>query len=117
MVIQGRLNSVMLHALWTFAPIFISIISFFTYVMLGNQLTIGVAFTVYSTPSFVMSQFLHDFFKQAIALFNMIRSISLDLCLKKTANTPSRAPLNVIPSWIVQILQVHPFTYFMFDSE
>jgi hypothetical protein len=47
MVIQGRLNSVMFYALWTFAPTFISIISFFTYVMLGNQLTIGVAFTVH----------------------------------------------------------------------
>jgi hypothetical protein len=46
MAIQGRLNSVVFYALWTFAPIFISIISFFTYVMLGNQLTIGVAFTV-----------------------------------------------------------------------
>ena len=47
MVIQARLNSVMFYALWNCGTIFISIISFFTYVMLGNQLTIGVAFTVY----------------------------------------------------------------------
>ena len=46
-VIQGRLNSVMFFSLWACATIFISIISFFTYVMLGNQLTIGVAFTVH----------------------------------------------------------------------
>ena len=43
---QGRVNSVLFNALWTCAPILISIISFFTYVMLGNQLTVGVAFTV-----------------------------------------------------------------------
>ena len=46
MVIQARLNSVLFFALWGCGTIFISIISFFTYVMLGNQLTIGVAFTV-----------------------------------------------------------------------
>ncbi|PPQ62804.1 hypothetical protein CVT24_000498 [Panaeolus cyanescens] len=68
-MIKARVNSVMFYLLWTCAPILVSIISFFTFVMVGNQLTVGIAFT-------------------AIALFNMIR-----------------APLNVIPAWIVQILQ------------
>ncbi|KAF9442979.1 multidrug resistance-associated ABC transporter [Macrolepiota fuliginosa MF-IS2] len=68
-MVKARFNSVMFYFLWTCAPIFVSIISFFTYVVRGNNLTISTAFT-------------------AIALFGMIR-----------------APLNVIPAWIVQILQ------------
>ncbi|KAG6830506.1 hypothetical protein H0H92_000347 [Tricholoma furcatifolium] len=68
-MVKARINSVFFSLLWTSAPIAISIIAFFTYVMQGNQLTISTAFT-------------------AIALFNMVR-----------------APLNVIPTWIVQILQ------------
>ena len=83
--IQGRINSVMFYALWTFAPILVSIISFSTYVMLGNQLTIGVAFTVNfytNTPSFYVSS-VKLFLEQAIALFNMIRSVMLHLCLRK----------------------------------
>ncbi|KAF7338909.1 hypothetical protein MSAN_02214200 [Mycena sanguinolenta] len=51
---KARMNTVGLNSLWIMAPILISIVSFFTYVMLGHQLTIGTAFT-------------------AIALFNMIR--------------------------------------------
>ena len=69
MIFKGRFNSVLFYALWTFAPIFISITSFFTYVMLGNQLTIGVAFTVNffiyinTTPSFfVMSHLCANLF-------------------------------------------------------
>ncbi|KAG6905629.1 hypothetical protein DXG01_001538, partial [Tephrocybe rancida] len=68
-MVKARVNSVAFSLLWTSAPILISIISFFAYVMQGNELTISTAFT-------------------AIALFNMVR-----------------APLNVIPTWIVQILQ------------
>ncbi|KAF8890917.1 multidrug resistance-associated ABC transporter [Infundibulicybe gibba] len=68
-MIKARINSVMFYLLWTCAPILVSIISFFAYVMQGKELTVSVAFT-------------------SIALFNMIR-----------------APLNVIPAWIVQILQ------------
>ncbi|KAF9533294.1 hypothetical protein CPB83DRAFT_880389 [Crepidotus variabilis] len=70
-ITNTRTNQVFFHLLWTCAPIFVSIVSFFTYVMQGNELTIGVAFT-------------------AIALFNMVR-----------------APLNVIPGWIVQIIQTN----------
>ncbi|KAJ7468712.1 hypothetical protein FB451DRAFT_1560403 [Mycena latifolia] len=54
-MVKIRLNTVMFHGLWSFAPISLSLISFFTYVWLGNELTVGKAFT-------------------AIALFNMIRS-------------------------------------------
>ncbi|CAK5281621.1 unnamed protein product, partial [Mycena citricolor] len=53
-MIKARLNGIGFYCLWITAPIFISVISFFTYVMLGNELTIGTAFT-------------------AIALFGMIR--------------------------------------------
>ncbi|TFK37278.1 multidrug resistance-associated ABC transporter [Crucibulum laeve] len=66
---KSRINSVLLHILWTCGPILVSVICFFVYVMQGNELTVSVAFT-------------------AIALFSMIR-----------------APLNVIPNWIVQVLQ------------
>ncbi|KAF9007200.1 hypothetical protein BDQ17DRAFT_1351594 [Cyathus striatus] len=68
-MVKARVNSVMFYLLWSCAPILVSIVSFFTYVMLGNELTVSVAFT-------------------AIMLFSMVRT-----------------PLNVIPAWIVQILQ------------
>jgi ABC-type multidrug transport system fused ATPase/permease subunit len=68
-LVKSRINSVLFTALWTSAPILVSIISFFTFVAQGNELTVSTAFT-------------------SIALFNMIRT-----------------PLNVIPTWIVQILQ------------
>ncbi|KAF9555967.1 multidrug resistance-associated ABC transporter [Agrocybe pediades] len=68
-LIKARTNSVMLNCLWTVAPILVSIVAFGVYVMRGNELTVGTAFT-------------------AIVLFNMIKS-----------------PLNVLPSWLVQILQ------------
>ncbi|KAJ7917702.1 hypothetical protein B0H13DRAFT_1994625 [Mycena leptocephala] len=54
-MIKSRLNSLMFYLIWVLAPILLSTISFMTYVMLGNELTIGTAFT-------------------AIALFGMIRS-------------------------------------------
>ncbi|KAG2056641.1 hypothetical protein BDR06DRAFT_952711 [Suillus hirtellus] len=68
-MVKARINSVMFSLIWTSAPILVSLISFFTFVYQGNQLTVSVAFT-------------------SIALFSMIRQ-----------------PLNVIPAWIVQILQ------------
>ncbi|KDQ49974.1 hypothetical protein JAAARDRAFT_42467 [Jaapia argillacea MUCL 33604] len=68
-MVKARVNSVMFSALWTTAPILISLISFFTFVYQGKQLTVAIAFT-------------------ALSLYQMIRQ-----------------PLNVIPTWIVQILQ------------
>lgn len=41
----GRINSVLFYLLWITAPILISVISFFAYVMQGNTLSISVAFT------------------------------------------------------------------------
>ncbi|KAJ3486309.1 hypothetical protein NLI96_g4318 [Meripilus lineatus] len=72
-MIKSRINSACFMLIWTCAPILVSISSFFVYVMRGNELTVGTAFT-------------------AIALFGMIRRVPW-------------APLNVIPAWIVQILQ------------
>ncbi|KAJ7508849.1 hypothetical protein B0H11DRAFT_1962913 [Mycena galericulata] len=54
-MIKSRLNSLMFFLIWALAPILLSTISFLTYVMLGNELTIATAFT-------------------SIALFGMIRS-------------------------------------------
>ncbi|KAJ7789591.1 ABC transporter type 1, transmembrane domain-containing protein [Mycena olivaceomarginata] len=54
-MIKSRLNSLMFFLIWALAPILLSTISFLTYVILGNQLAIGTAFT-------------------SIALFGMIRS-------------------------------------------
>ncbi|KAI0092260.1 multidrug resistance-associated ABC transporter [Irpex rosettiformis] len=68
-LIKARVNSICFSLIWTTAPIAVSVTAFFAYIMQGNQLTVGTAFT-------------------AIALFGMLR-----------------APLNVIPAWIVQILQ------------
>jgi hypothetical protein len=42
----ARLNSLMFYLIWALAPILLSTISFLTFVMLGNELTIGTAFTV-----------------------------------------------------------------------
>ncbi|KAJ7655558.1 hypothetical protein DFH06DRAFT_1200413 [Mycena polygramma] len=53
-MIKARINGVGFYCLWITTPILISVISFFTFVMLGNKLTISTAFT-------------------AIALFGMIR--------------------------------------------
>uniref|UniRef100_A0A8H7XJS6 Multidrug resistance-associated ABC transporter n=1 Tax=Psilocybe cubensis TaxID=181762 RepID=A0A8H7XJS6_PSICU len=66
---KARINQILFHLLTNSAPILVSIISFFAYVMSGNELTISTAFT-------------------AIALFSMVR-----------------APLKVLPTYLVQILQ------------
>ncbi|KAJ7047868.1 hypothetical protein C8F04DRAFT_1060324 [Mycena alexandri] len=68
-MVKARINYIFFYCLWVTAPILISVISFWVYVMAGNQLTISTAFT-------------------AISLFGMIRQ-----------------PLNVIPTFIVQVLQ------------
>lgn len=68
-MVKSRINSVLFSAIWTLAPILVSVVSFASYIWLGNQLTVSVAFT-------------------AISLFTMVR-----------------APLNVIPTWIVFMMQ------------
>ena len=68
-LVKSRINSVLFSAIWTLAPILVSVVSFASYIWLGNQLTVSVAFT-------------------AISLFAMVR-----------------APLNVIPTWIVFMMQ------------
>ncbi|KAJ7145739.1 multidrug resistance-associated ABC transporter [Mycena epipterygia] len=54
-MVKARLNTVFFHGLWSFTPISLSLVSFFTFVWFGNELTVGKAFT-------------------AIALFSMIHS-------------------------------------------
>ena len=68
-MVKSRINSVLFSAIWTLAPILVSVVSFASYIWFGNQLTVSVAFT-------------------AISLFAMVR-----------------APLNVIPTWIVFMMQ------------
>ena len=68
-MVKSRINSILFSAIWTLAPILVSVVSFASYIWLGNQLTVSVAFT-------------------AISLFAMVR-----------------APLNVIPTWIVFMMQ------------
>ncbi|KAJ7147063.1 hypothetical protein C8R43DRAFT_1011698 [Mycena crocata] len=43
--LRGRLNNVLFQCVWSITPILLSIISFTTYVWLGNKLTVAKAFT------------------------------------------------------------------------
>ncbi|KAJ6542743.1 multidrug resistance-associated ABC transporter [Mycena capillaripes] len=54
-MVKNAINSFVFTAVWTFASISLSLISFFTFVYFGNELTVGKAFT-------------------SIALFSMIRA-------------------------------------------
>lgn len=51
-MIKARLNSVLFQLLWSCAPVLVAISSFFVFVLQGNELTVGIAFTV-RFPSFV----------------------------------------------------------------
>jgi hypothetical protein len=42
----ARTNSIMLNTVWISVPIFVSVFSFLSYVLLGNELTVAAAFTV-----------------------------------------------------------------------
>ncbi|KAG8908992.1 hypothetical protein FRB99_000095 [Tulasnella sp. 403] len=53
-LIKDRINSTLFSFLWSLAPTFVSIVSFFAYIYAGNELSISTAFT-------------------AIALFNMLK--------------------------------------------
>jgi len=43
-----RANTILFYCLWTCMPIFVSVISFYAYVMSGHELEVSVAFTVCS---------------------------------------------------------------------
>ncbi|KAJ7850608.1 hypothetical protein B0H14DRAFT_2581828 [Mycena olivaceomarginata] len=47
------INTILFTGLWGFAPISLSLVSFFTYVWLGNELTVGTAFTL--CPTYIVS--------------------------------------------------------------
>ncbi|KAI0050163.1 multidrug resistance-associated ABC transporter [Auriscalpium vulgare] len=68
-LIKSRVNGLAFNLLWQMGSFLVSAISLLVFVLRGNELTIGTAFT-------------------AIALFKMMRM-----------------PLNIIPAWIVQVLQ------------
>jgi hypothetical protein len=54
-MIKARLNSVLFQLLWSCAPVLVSISSFLAFVLQGNKLTVGIAFTV-RFSSFVPTQ-------------------------------------------------------------
>lgn len=101
---SARINSILFYLLWTCAPTLISVLSFFTFVMLGNELTVSVAFTVRS--NYLPFHTTQIRCQQAIVLFNMVRYVGLFSSFRISAYVHFRIPLNVIPAWIVQILQV-----------
>jgi fucose permease len=59
--------------LWIMAPILVSVISFFVFIYVGNQLTVSIAFTV--RLEYCLLGRDTDSSPQAIALFNMIRFV------------------------------------------
>jgi hypothetical protein len=52
--------------LWGFAPVSLSLVSFFTYVWFGNELTVGKAFTVCISP-FRRFRFVHCFARRLLS--------------------------------------------------
>ncbi|KZT22415.1 P-loop containing nucleoside triphosphate hydrolase protein [Neolentinus lepideus HHB14362 ss-1] len=45
---RGQMNNLLFHLVYVFSPVFITLISFFTYIAFGNQLTVSTAFTALS---------------------------------------------------------------------
>ena len=56
-MVKARLNSVMFSLIWICAPILVSVTSFFVYVVQGNELTVGTAFTVSALMMHAQSSF------------------------------------------------------------
>ncbi|KAJ7843057.1 hypothetical protein B0H14DRAFT_2359165 [Mycena olivaceomarginata] len=62
-MLKANINNIIFSGLWGFAPISLSLVSFFTYVWLGNELTVGTAFTRYilftnfwsAVPTYIVS--------------------------------------------------------------
>ncbi|WVW80972.1 hypothetical protein I302_102963 [Kwoniella bestiolae CBS 10118] len=71
-MVRSLFNGIWFSLLWSLAPIFVTLVSFFCYIVIAKrELTVSVAFT-------------------AISLFSMLRM-----------------PLNVIPTFVVILLQAH----------
>nr|XP_018259698.1 ATP-binding cassette transporter [Kwoniella dejecticola CBS 10117]OBR81856.1 ATP-binding cassette transporter [Kwoniella dejecticola CBS 10117] len=71
-MVRSLINGIWFSLLWSLAPIFVTLVSFFCYIVIAKrELTVSVAFT-------------------AISLFSMLRM-----------------PLNVIPTFVVILLQAH----------
>jgi hypothetical protein len=46
----ARINSILLNTVWLSVPLFVSVFSFLSYVLLGHELTVAAAFTVRMEP-------------------------------------------------------------------
>ncbi|TDL15864.1 hypothetical protein BD410DRAFT_816853 [Rickenella mellea] len=51
--VRGNINSILITTLSTIAPILVSIVSFLVYVIQGNELTVGIAFTAITLFSMI----------------------------------------------------------------
>ncbi|KAI0048026.1 multidrug resistance-associated ABC transporter [Auriscalpium vulgare] len=76
---KARANKAAFDGVWELAPVLVSVVSFLIFVLLGNELTVGTAFTASLDP-------FND--GPAVALFNMMQQ-----------------PLYFLPTFIVHILQ------------
>ncbi|KAJ7727894.1 hypothetical protein B0H16DRAFT_1677216 [Mycena metata] len=68
-MVKARINYVFFYCLWVTAPILISVISFWVYVMSGNELTISTAFTVFSAlirPIQLLTDLIPNFIVQIL---------------------------------------------------
>ncbi|KAJ7761604.1 hypothetical protein DFH07DRAFT_903306 [Mycena maculata] len=74
--LKGRLNNMLFQCVWSLGPIMLCTISFFTYVWMGNELTVAKAFTVSFKGHHVVVSL--NLIGQALALFTMIRRIAVD---------------------------------------
>ncbi|KAJ6585099.1 multidrug resistance-associated ABC transporter [Mycena capillaripes] len=63
--LKGRLNNMLFQCVWSITPILLSIVSFFTYVWLGNKLTIAKAFT---NPLNLAPMYVVDMIQARIAI-------------------------------------------------
>ncbi|KAJ7187807.1 hypothetical protein C8R46DRAFT_876839 [Mycena filopes] len=80
---KNRTNSILFQAVWSTAPISLSLISFFTFVWLGNELTVGKAFA-------------------ALALFSMIRNPLNTIPSYIIQLTQARVALNRIAVYLAE---------------
>lgn len=94
-----RVNSIMFSLLWGCAPVLVSIVSFTVFVMLGNKMTVPIAFTV--------GEWVRCIFDLILVIGGRIVqyvAVGLDMVPRLYVHSASfRQPLNIIPSWIVQV--------------
>lgn len=101
----ARINSIMFYILWSSTPILVSIISFMTYILLGNELTVSVAFTV--RFHFVLSRAISkpDFYYlgNCTIWYDQVRTKFIFVIV--FFRPFDRTPLNVLPNFVIQVAQ------------